>query len=70
MSLQHRFRPLASSLVMRSTWPVFIDAGVAACGLAIFFTIVHMGAYWMQAPIPVVPISHSIRALPAYAAES
>ena len=58
MRLERTFRPLASSLVMRSTWPVFIDAGVAACGLAIFFTIVHMGAYWMQAPVPVVPISH------------
>ncbi len=70
MSLQRRFRPLASSLVMTSSWPVFIDAGVAACGLAIFFTIVHMGFYWMQSPIPVIPISHSIRALPAYAAYS
>ena len=70
MKLQRTFRPLASTLVMRSTWPVFIDAGVAACGLAIFFTIVHMGAYWMQAPVPMVPISHSIRALPTYAAYS
>jgi NitT/TauT family transport system permease protein len=41
--------------------------GVAACGLAIFFTIISTGTYWMGAPIPVVPISHSISALPAYA---
>ena len=70
MKLRRTFHPLASTLVMRSTWPVFIDAGVAACGLAVFFTIVHMSTYWMQAPVPVVPISHSMRALPAYAAYS
>ncbi len=68
--MKRTFRPLASTLVMRSTWPVFIDAGVAALGLAIFFTIVHMSTYWMQAPVPMVPISHSMRALPTYAAYS
>jgi NitT/TauT family transport system permease protein len=41
--------------------------GVAACGLAIFFTIISTGTYWLGKPIPVVPISHSISALPAYA---
>ncbi len=70
MKLDRSVRPLARSLVMAPTWPVFIDAGVAACGLAIFFAIVHMSTYWMQAPIPVVPISHSIRALPVYAVYS
>jgi NitT/TauT family transport system permease protein len=40
---------------------------VAGCGLAMFFALVSTGAYWMGKPIPVVPISHSIGALPAYA---
>jgi NitT/TauT family transport system permease protein len=46
---------------------VLIDAVVAACGLAIFFSLVSTGSYWLSKPIPVVPISHSISALPAYA---
>jgi len=62
--LQH---PFARSLVMVRTWPFFIDVGIAACLLAIFFAIVHVGAYWLGAPVPVVPISHSISALPVYA---
>ena len=62
--LQH---PLARSLVTSRTWPFVIDVGVAACGLAIFFTIISTGTYWLGKPIPVVPISHSISALPAYA---
>jgi NitT/TauT family transport system permease protein len=40
---------------------------VAACGLAIFFTIVSTGVYWLSKPIPVVSISNSIRMLPLYA---
>jgi len=62
--LQH---PFARSLVMVRTWPFVIDVGIAACGLAIFFAIVHTGQYWMGMPVPVVPISHSISALPVYA---
>jgi len=62
--LQH---PFARSLVTVRTWPFFIDVGIAACGLAIFFAIIHTGQYWLGAPIPVVPISHSVRALPLYA---
>jgi len=62
--LQH---PFARSLVTVRTWPFFIDVGIAACGLAIFFTIIHTGRYWLGAPIPVVPISHSVSALPLYA---
>ena len=62
--LQH---PFARSLVTVRTWPFVIDVGVAACLLAIFFAIVHMGQYWLGTPIPVVPISHSISALPVYA---
>jgi NitT/TauT family transport system permease protein len=65
--LQH---PFARSLVTVRTWPFFIDIGIAACGLAIFFAIVHTAQYWLGAPIPVVPISHSVRALPLYAVYS
>jgi len=64
VNLQH---PLARSLVTARTWPFVIDVGVAACGLAIFFSIISTGTYWLSKPVPVVPISHSIAALPAYA---
>jgi NitT/TauT family transport system permease protein len=62
--LQH---PFARSLVTVRTWPFFIDAGIAACLLAIFFAILHIGSYWLSAPVPVIPISHSFSALPLYA---
>ncbi len=58
---------LARSLVTVRTWPSFIDLGVAACALAVFFAVVSTGVYWFQKPIPVVPISSSIGALPLYA---
>lgn len=64
MKIQH---PLARSLVTVRTWPFFIDLGVAACALAVFFAVVSTGVYWFQKPIPVVPISSSIGALPVYA---
>ncbi len=64
MKLQH---PLARTLVTARSWPFLIDLAVAACGLTIFFSIVSTGAYWMGKPIPVVPISNSISALPLYA---
>jgi len=53
-------------VTVRST-PFFIDLGVAACALAVFFAIVSTGVYWFQKPIPVVPISSAISALPLYA---
>lgn len=59
--------PLARSLVVSRNWPFLIDAAVAICALAIFFAVVSTGAYWLGKPVPVVPISHSIRALPIYA---
>jgi NitT/TauT family transport system permease protein len=59
--------PLARSLVTVRTWPFFIDLGIAACALAVFFAIVSTGVYWFQKPIPVVLISSSITALPLYA---
>ena len=64
MNLPH---PLARTHVTQRPWPVLIDLGVAACGLAIFFTIISTGTYWLGKPVPVVPISHSISALPVYA---
>jgi NitT/TauT family transport system permease protein len=69
--LQHPFQhPFARSRVTVRTWPFFIDIGIAACGLAVFFAIIHTGQYWLGAPVPVVPISHSVRALPIYAVYS
>ena len=64
MKLQH---PLARTLVTARTWPFLIDMGVAGCALAAFFALVSTGAYWMGKPVPVIPISHSIGALPVYA---
>ena len=64
MSPQHTF---ARSLVTARRWPFFIDLSIAAIGFAIFFAIVRMGSYWLGRPVPVVPISHSLHALPAYA---
>jgi len=60
-------RPLARSLVTVRRTPFFVDLGVAACALALFFAVVSTGVYWFQKPIPVVPISSSIGALPLYA---
>ena len=64
MKLQH---PLARTLVTGRAWPFLVDMGVAGCALAMFFALVSTGAYWMGKPVPVVPISHSIGALPVYA---
>ena len=64
MRIQH---PFARTLVTVRTWPFFIDMGVALCGLAVFFGIIHMARYWWGTETPVVPISHSLRALPLYA---
>jgi NitT/TauT family transport system permease protein len=60
-------RPLARTLVSVRSTPFFVDLGVAACALAVFFAIVSTGVYWFQKPIPVVAISNSISALPLYA---
>jgi NitT/TauT family transport system permease protein len=64
VNLQH---PLARSLVIVRKTPFFVDLGVAACALALFFAVVSTGVYWFQKPIPMVPISSSIGALPVYA---
>ncbi len=62
-----KLHPLARSLVTARTWPFVIDLGVAACALALFIALVSTGTYWLGKPVPVVPISHSLSALPAYA---
>ncbi len=62
-----KLHPLARSLVTARTWPFLIDLGVAACALALFIALVSTGSYWLEKPVPVVPISHSLRALPVYA---
>jgi NitT/TauT family transport system permease protein len=62
-----KLHPLARTLVSARTWPFVTDLCVAACALAAFFSVVSTGAYWMGKPVPVVPISHSIGALPIYA---
>jgi len=62
--IQH---PFARSLITVRTWPIVIDFGVALCGLAIFFGILHMARYWMGTAVAEVPISHSERSLPLYA---
>jgi NitT/TauT family transport system permease protein len=60
-------RPLARTLVTVRSTPFFVDMGVAACALAVFFAIVSTGSYWLGKPAPIVEISHSISALPVYA---
>jgi len=60
-------RPFARTLVTVRRAPFFIDLGVAACALAVFFALVSTGVYWFQKPVPVAAISSSIDALPMYA---
>jgi len=62
-----KLHSLSRTLVTARTWPFVIDMGVAVCALAVFFAFVSTGEYWLGKPVPVVPISHSIGALPAYA---
>ncbi len=64
MSLQHT---LARPLVVSRAWPFLIDVAVGLCGIALFLGILHLATYWLGTPVPVVPISHSLSALPAYA---
>jgi NitT/TauT family transport system permease protein len=64
VKLQH---PLARTLVTARTWPLLIDLGVAACALAVFFIVVSTGTYWLGKPMPVIPITHALTALPSYA---
>jgi NitT/TauT family transport system permease protein len=54
-------------MVAARTWPILTDLTVGAFGMALFFAMLHMASYWMASPAPAVTISHSVRALPAYA---
>lgn len=58
---------LARPLVTTARWPFLIDLAIGLGGVALFLSILHMAAYWMGTPVPVVPISHSMGALPLYA---
>ena len=58
---------LARSLVTVRSWPFVMDMVVAAFALSAFLAIVSTGVYWLGKPVPVVPISNSIAALPLYA---
>jgi NitT/TauT family transport system permease protein len=64
VNIPHTF---ARSLVTVRRTPFLVDLGVAACALALFFAVVSTGVYWFQKPIPVIPISSAIGALPVYA---
>jgi len=58
---------LASSQVLRRTWPVVLDLCVAAIGLAIFYAIVRIAMLWAGPSSAQMVISLSPRALPLYA---
>ena len=60
-------QPLARTLVTARSWPFFMDLVVAGVALSVFFAVVSTGVYWLGKPVPVVPISNSISALPLYA---
>jgi NitT/TauT family transport system permease protein len=59
--------PLGRSLVTVTTWPFLTDLAVGASGVALFLAILHLASYWASAPVPEVPISHQLSALPVYA---
>jgi NitT/TauT family transport system permease protein len=58
---------LASSRVLRRTWPVVMDLCVGAIGLAIFYAIVRIGMLWAGPASEQMVVSLSPRALPLYA---
>jgi NitT/TauT family transport system permease protein len=62
--------PLARTLVTVRSQSFLIDLVVILCGLALFFGMIQLATYWMASPMPEVPISHSVRALPLYACYS
>jgi NitT/TauT family transport system permease protein len=58
---------LASSQVLRRTWPVVLDLCVAGIGLAIFYAIVRIAMLWAGPAAEQMVVSLSPRALPLYA---
>ena len=64
MKIQH---PLARTLVTARSWSFLMDLAVAIFALSVFVAVIGTGVYWLGKPVPVVPISNSIGALPLYA---
>ncbi|HEV2272572.1 MAG TPA: ABC transporter permease subunit, partial [Acidobacteriaceae bacterium] len=58
---------LSRTLVLERTWPFFLDATVAACGLALFYAVLRIAQYWMGHPVASIAISQSAKMLPLYA---
>jgi NitT/TauT family transport system permease protein len=58
---------LARSQAVKRTWPFVLDLGVAAIGLAIFYSIVRIGMFWAGRLEPEIVISLNPRSLPLYA---
>ena len=58
---------LARTQVLERGWPFFIDLGIAAVGLAIFYAIVRIAMFWAGRPEPQMVVSLSPRSLPLYA---
>jgi NitT/TauT family transport system permease protein len=58
---------LATSQVLRRTWPVLLDLCVAAIGLAAFYAIVRVAMLWAGPPSEQMVVSLSPRSLPLYA---
>lgn len=58
---------LSRAQVLERTWPFFLDAGIAACGLALFYAVLRIAQYWMGHPVAAVAISPSPRMIPLYA---
>jgi len=64
VKIQH---PLARTLVTARSWSFLMDLAVAIFALSVFVAVIGTGVYWLGKPVPVVPISNSIGALPLYA---
>jgi NitT/TauT family transport system permease protein len=58
---------LARTQVLERGWPFFIDLGIAAVGLAVFYAIVRIAMFWAGRPEPQMVVSLSPRSLPLYA---
>ncbi|WP_263409581.1 ABC transporter permease [Terriglobus tenax] len=58
---------LARSVVVRRSWPVFLDLCVAGILLAAFYAVVQIARYWNSSPRTDFNISLSPHALPMYA---
>jgi NitT/TauT family transport system permease protein len=58
---------LARSLVIKRSWPFFMDLCVAVIGLACFYAVVRIAMFWAGPPTDQMVVSLSPRALPAYA---